>query len=193
MRQLPCRKDISKDTGIKEMNILLNGLPSSCYGCPLSTNPHPGYFTKIIGKGHSGVMIISEASGEHEAKNGYPFVEWAPAGSILEKAIKMGGGSRDDYFITNILRCRPPNNALLGTTYERDSINHCSQYLRRAIEELKPRSILALGSIPIRELTGFYGGKRSVAYMRGYTLAGPGGIPVIPSYHPAFIVRGNTR
>jgi DNA polymerase len=175
------------------MNILLNGLPSSCYGCPLSTNPHPGYFTKIIGKGHSGVMIISEASGEHEAKNGYPFVEWAPAGSILEKAIKMGGGSRDDYFITNILRCRPPNNALLGTTYERDSINHCSQYLRRAIEELKPRSILALGSIPIRELTGFYGGKRSVAYMRGYTLAGPGGIPVIPSYHPAFIVRGNTR
>src|SRR5215510_10178049 len=134
--------------------ILLNGLPSSCSGCALSANPNPGYFTKITGQGHSGVMIIAEASGEHEAQHGRPFVEWAPAGSILEKAIKMGGGKRDDYWITNILRCRPPNNLLGGTSYERTAIDHCSKYLSEAIDRLKPKAILCLGAIPTRELTG---------------------------------------
>ena len=126
--------------------MLLNGLPDSCSGCPLSTNPHCGYFTKVEGKGHSGVMIIGEASGELEGKKGLPFRPEAPAGSILEKAIKLGGGKRDDYWITNIIRCRPPNNILAGAPYESEAISHCSQYLHRVISELKPRAILSLGS-----------------------------------------------
>jgi uracil-DNA glycosylase len=173
--------------------MLLNGLPDSCSGCPLSTNPHCGHFTKVTGKGTSGVLIVGEASGEHEAKKAIPFVDSAPAGSILEKAIRMGGGQRDDYWITNIIRCRPPNNILSGAPYEREAISHCNQYLNRAITELQPRAIVTLGSIPLRELTGFHGGKKSISYVRGYPLSGPSGIPVIPSFHPAFIVRGNTR
>lgn len=173
--------------------MLLTGLPDSCSGCPLSTNQKCGKFTKISGKGTSGVMIIGEASGEHEAQEGRPFIEWAPSGSILEKAIRLGGKTRDDFWLTNIVRCRPPNNILAGADYEHEAISHCSQYLKRAIEELKPRAILALGSLPTRELTGFSGGKRSISYTRGYILPGPSGLPTVPSYHPAFISRGNTR
>lgn len=139
------------------------------------------------------MMIIGEASGEHEAREGRPFIEWAPSGSILEKAIKLSGSTRDDFWLTNIIRCRPPNNFLAGAEYERASIDHCNQYLRRAIDELRPRAILSLGSIPTRELTGMAGGKRSISYIRGYCLTGSNGLPVVPSYHPAFISRGNTR
>lgn len=138
-------------------------------------------------------MIVGEASGEHEAQEGRPFIEWAPSGSILEKAIKLTGSSRNDFWLTNIVRCRPPNNFLAGASYEHAAIEHCSQYLNRAIRELRPRAILALGSVPLRELTGFHSGKRSISYVRGYALSGPMGITTIPSYHPAFIARGNTR
>lgn len=138
-------------------------------------------------------MIVGEASGEHEAREGRPFIEWAPSGSILEKAIKLSGLTRDDFWLTNIVRCRPPNNFLAGAAYERPAIDHCSQYLNNAIRDLRPRSILALGSVPLRELTGFYGGKKSISYVRGFPLPGPRGIVTIPSYHPAFISRGNTR
>lgn len=174
-------------------SMLLNGLPDSCSGCPLSTNSHCGHFTKVTGNGSSGVLIVGEASGESEAKEGTPFVSSAPAGSILEKAIKLTGGKRDDYFITNIIRCRPPNNILSGAPYEREAIAHCRPNLDRIIEDARPRAILALGSTAIREITGFHDGKRSVSYVRGYPLPGPMGIPTISSYHPSFVVRGNTR
>lgn len=173
--------------------MLLTGLPDSCSGCPISTNQKCGRFSHITGKGHSGVMIVGEASGEHEAREARPFVEHAPAGSILEKAIRLGGWKRDEFFITNVVRCRPPNNELSGADYESMAIAHCSSNLNSAIATHKPRAIVALGNIPLRELTGFYGPKRTVSYVRGYPLAGPGGIPVIPSYHPAYIARGNTR
>lgn len=176
-----------------QLNVLPNGLPTSCSGCPLSENTKCGYFTKITGKGHSGVLIVGEASGEHEAQEGRPFIEWAPSGSILEKAIKLSGSTRDDFWLTNIVRCRPPNNFLAGASYESVAISHCSKYLDEAIRELRPRAILALGATSVRELTGFCGGKRSISYVRGFPLSGPSGLVVIPSYHPAYISRGNTR
>src|SRR5262245_40748111 len=140
--------------------MLLTGLPESCRNCPLSTNPQCGYFTKVSGNGHTGVLIVGEASGEHEAREGRGFIEWAPAGSIIEKAIKMGGHKRDDYWITNIIRCRPPNNLLSGAPYESEAIAHCRGNLDRVIQEHNPRAILALGSIPLRELTGRSGKKQ---------------------------------
>lgn len=173
--------------------LLPNGLPITCSGCALSTNPKPGYFTKVSGSGRSGVLIVAEASGEHEAREGRPLIEWAPSGSILEKAIRTAGHSRDDFWITNIVRCRPPNNYLAGAPYERDAIDHCKrEYLDRTIGELKPRAILALGAIPLRELTGRMGERESISYLRGYVLPGPDGIPVIPTFHPSYITRKHT-
>jgi uracil-DNA glycosylase family 4 len=136
--------------------------------------------------------MIGEASGAHENEDSLPFRPHAPAGSILEKAIRTAGYTREDFWITNIIRCRPPNNYLSGAPYERESINHCSQYLNRAIAELKPRAILALGSIPLRELTGRLGDRASISYLRGFVLSGPNGIPVVPTFHPSFITRKHT-
>lgn len=172
--------------------LLPNGLPTSCSGCPLSTNPKCGYFTKITGSGRSGVLIVGEASGEHEAREARPFIEHAPAGSILEKAIRTAGHNRDDFWITNVIRCRPPNNFLAGAPYEREAIQNCSQYLNRALAELKPRAILALGAIPLRELTGRMGERSSISDLRGFVLPGPSGIPVIPTFHPSYITRKHT-
>lgn len=173
----------------------VNFLKPECKGCPLHERGCTSgtKFTRIEGNGYSGVMIIGEASGKEEDLEALPFRPHAQAGSILQKAIDLGGMKRDDFWITNILRCRPPNNVLAGAEYEREAIDHCRQYLNRAIEELKPRAILSLGSISIRELTGFHGGKRSITYIRGYPLPGPNGIVTIPSFHPAFIIRGNTK
>jgi len=176
---------------------MISFLPSSCEGCPLYERGCKSgtKFSKIEGKGTSGVMIIGEASGQEEDLEALPFRPHAPAGSILEKAIKLSGMRRSDFWITNIIRCRPPGNNLVGTDYERAAIDHCRQYLDQAVEQLKPRAILTLGAIPLREITGMAEGKRSITYVRGYPLQGNlgAGLPVIPSYHPAFIVRGNTR
>lgn len=173
--------------------MLPNLLPDSCSGCPLSTNRHCGFFTEVSGTGRNGVLIVGEASGEHEAKEGRPFVEWAPAGSIINRAIQQGNFKREDFAITNLIRCRPPNNYLEGAPYERAALDHCRANLDRVIEELQPRAILAAGGLALRELTGFSGKKRDITYVRGYPLDGPGGITTIPTLHPAYIVRGNTR
>lgn len=173
--------------------MLPNLLPDSCGGCPLSTNRHCGYFTSITGSGSNGVLIVGEASGEHEAKEGKPFVNGAPAGSILERAIRQGNFKREDFWISNLIRCRPPNNFLQGAPYEHAALAHCRPNLDRAISELKPRAILAVGGIALRELTGFAGRKRGIEDVRGYPLDGPNGITTIPTLHPAYIVRGNTR
>src|SRR4026209_2550430 len=173
--------------------MLPNLLPDSCTGCPLSTNRHCGYFTSITGSGRNGVLIVGEASGEHEAREGKPFVQWAPAGSILERAIRQGNFKREDFWITNLIRCRPPNNFLQGAPYEHAALAHCRPNLDRAISELQPKAILAVGGIALRELTGFVGRKRGIEDVRGYPLDGPSGITTIPTLHPAYIVRGNTR
>lgn len=174
---------------------MISFLPTTCEGCPLYERGCKvgTKFSRIEGKGTSGVMIIGEASGEEEDREALPFRPHAPSGGMLEKAIKLSGMNRQDFWLTNIIRCRPPGNRLAKAEYERAAIDHCRQNLNRAIEELKPRAILALGAISQRELTGFEGGKRAVSYVRGYPLPGPQGIVTIPSYHPAFIVRGNTR
>lgn len=173
--------------------MLSNLLPDSCSGCPLSTNRSCGYFTKVSGSSRNGVLIVGEASGEQEGKEGRPFVEWAPAGSMLERAIRQGNFKREDFWITNMIRCRPPNNLLEGASYEREALAHCRPNLDRVIEELKPRAILAVGGIAHRELTGYAGRKMGVTDVRGYPLPGPGGITTIPTLHPSYIIRGNTR
>lgn len=168
-------------------------LPVSCSGCPLSTNTFCGKFTAVEGLGSLGVMIVAEASGEAEAWEGLPLRPQAPSGSIITKAISRLGYRRDQFHITNIVRCRPPRNWLEGAPYEREAIDQCRSNLDEAIERHRPRAILALGGIATRELTGLAGKKLSVSYIRGYVLSSRYGIPVIPTFHPAFIARGGSK
>jgi DNA polymerase I-like protein with 3'-5' exonuclease and polymerase domains len=102
------------------------------------------------------------------------------------------GLDRKQFSITNCLRCRPPNNWLEGSPHEFAALNACRPNLDAAIRERRPQAILALGGIALRELTGEAGEARGISHLNGYVMKGPGGIPAIPTFHPAFIRRGKT-
>ena len=162
--------------------------PASCQGCPCL--PHGTDYSIVEGTGSLGTMLVGEASGEFEARTQTPFVSYAPAGSILERVLRRMSISREQVSITNVLRCRPRNNYLDGAKYEHEALAHCRPNLDAAIASRRPRSIVALGSIATRELTGMVGDKRGVSHLAGYCLPGPDNIPTVPTWHPAFIRRG---
>jgi hypothetical protein len=100
------------------------------------------------------------------------------------------GYSREQFSITNTLRCRPRNNWLAGAPWEFSALNHCRPNLDAAIRDRQPRAILALGDTALRELTGEAGEARGVTHLGGYVLKGPFDIPTVCTFHPAFIRRG---
>jgi len=170
--------------------------PKSCEGCALSGISKG--FMSPEGKGSLGVLLVGEAAGEHEMRDSLPFRPQAQAGSVLERAIKRMGLSREQFVISNVINCRPKDNKLEGEWYEQAAIEHCKRNLGGVVERFAPRAIVALGNIPLRALTGTAGPGRTVTALRGYCLpattytATEGKpIPVIPTYHPSFISRGN--
>ncbi len=126
-------------------------------------------------------MFIGEAPGADEDATGMPFV--GGAGQILTRLITRMGYTREEVFIGNILKCRPPGN--------RDPLPHevteCIPYLRRQIALIQPKVIVALGLISARELTGE---DLPIGKMRGNWFSFEG-IPLMPTYHPAYLLRGS--
>ena len=168
--------------------------PNECLGCPLYGDGK-GYVPPS-GTGSLGVLIVGEAAGEAGRSQGRPFVEWAQSGSLLERVIRNGGWSRAQFRIANVIQCQPPRNYLEGAPYELGAIEHCRVHRDGVFATTKPRAVLALGGIATRVLTGMVGEKRGVSHLRGYPLPASGArdyqdIPVIPSFHPSFIRRGN--
>jgi DNA polymerase len=110
----------------------------SCVNCDLSktrTNAVPG-----IGNVKSDVIFVGEAPGRNEDLQGKPFV--GTAGQILSEALEFAGFTRDDVYITNVVKCRPPNNRQ-PITEER---NACRQYLSAELDIIKPKIICILGN-----------------------------------------------
>ena len=110
----------------------------SCVNCNLSksrTNAVPG-----IGNEKSDVIFVGEAPGRNEDLQGKPFV--GTAGQILSEALEFAGFTRDDVYITNVVKCRPPNNRQ-PITEERDA---CKQYLSEELKIIKPKIICILGN-----------------------------------------------
>jgi DNA polymerase len=124
-------------------------------------------------------MFVGEAPGEQEDQRGRPFV--GPAGELLDKIIGAMGLARDQVFITNSIKCRPPGNA----NPTPDQLLACEAFLARQIELVRPRVLVALGAIAAASLTGEPAG---VARMRGRWLRW-GDIPVAVTYHPAALLR----
>ena len=167
-----------------------------CEGCPCRGMGDD--FTKVaVGNRYDKlrILIVGEASGEMEAREGLPFRPYGQAGSLLHDSLREAGLSKEEVAITNIIRCRPKNDWLDGAPYAAAAINHCvAAYLRDAIAELKPRVILAVGGTAMRALTQVPKGKPGqLEQIRGYVVPGAGvasGIPVISTFHSAFIRRG---
>lgn len=163
-----------------------------CRGCPLE---HSGTgFARPDGLGTLRVLIVGEALGPNEAKDGLGFRPHAPAGSVLERAFRMSGFTRDQFVIFNVVNCLPPNMELAGAPYEMEAAQHCRVHLLQVLRQFRPKCILALGAVALRSLTGMAGKKQSIEHLRGFALPALepefDGIPIVSSFHPSYIVRG---
>lgn len=148
---------------------------ASCALCQKCTHKVPGE-----GSVNPIVMVVGEGPGEWEDKSGRPFV--GKAGQYLDSWLAAISLSREtNCYITNVVKCRPENN--------RDplpeEIEACSKYLKRQIELLQPRAILALGRYAAHYLSGK---EDSMGQLRG-RFFNCGGIPAITTYHPSAVLR----
>lgn len=164
--------------------------PQECSGCPLYGTGMG--FSRPEGSGSLGVMIVGEALGENEEKDGLPFRPYAQSGSMLERLLRLCGYSRSQFTVWNVVACRPPKNWLDGAPYEAGAISQCQTHFRRVYDNAKPRVILAMGGVATRALTGESGKSRGVKYLRGYWFNTPWGW-VLPTFHPQFLMRGEKR
>ncbi|HEX7878943.1 MAG TPA: uracil-DNA glycosylase [Candidatus Eisenbacteria bacterium] len=127
------------------------------------------------------LMFVGEAPGFHEDQQGVPFV--GRAGQLLTDIITAMGFDRNDVYIANVLKCRPPEN--------RDPLPHeieaCWPWLEQQIDLVKPRVICTVGKYSAQLLTGA-GPKATIGTLRGKVFRFKG-IPVVPTYHPAFLLR----
>jgi uracil-DNA glycosylase len=150
----------------------------NCRTCKLG-----GLRTKyVFGSGNAGarLMIIGEAPGEDEDKQGLPFV--GAAGQLLTKMLAYIKLDRTtDVFIANVLKCRPPGNR----TPEREEAAACLPILKRQIDIIAPRILLLLGKVAALELLGR---EETIVKLRGEKLD-YNGIPVVVTYHPAALLR----
>ena len=148
-----------------------------CRRCKLSKDRKNIVFG--AGNRHASLVFVGEGPGYEEDRQGEPFV--GAAGNLLTKIIQAMNLSRNEVYICNIVKCRPPGNR----NPEMDEIKACSPFLERQIEAIQPRFICALGTfaaqtllestVPISKLRGHF-----------YTYKGT---PVLPTYHPAYLLR----
>jgi DNA polymerase len=133
------------------------------------------------------LMCVGEGPGETEDRLGRPFV--GRAGELLEKMLGAIGLAREDVYIANTVKCRPTldnGHRLANRAPTPDEMKNCRPYLDAQIELLRPRVILALGAPAAKS---FMGERFSITKQRGQWYEGPLGIPVIATFHPAYILR----
>jgi uracil-DNA glycosylase len=137
--------------------------------------------TVVFGVGNetAELMFVGEAPGADEDAQGEPFV--GRAGQLLTKIIQAMGYRREEVYICNVLKCRPPENR----TPLPDEVANCLPYLLRQIELIRPKVIVALGATALRALLDIQIG---ITKMRG-TWYDFHGIPIMPTFHPAYLLR----
>ena len=150
---------------------------SSCQRCPLGATRTNFVFG--AGNPDADLMFVGEAPGEREDLEGVPFV--GRAGKLLDDILKAIDLSRDDVFIANVLKCRPPHNRDPKTS----EIEQCEPYLIRQIELIKPKLLVALGRISAMTLLRT---KDSLSAMRGKVFDYHG-TDMVVTYHPAALLR----
>jgi len=159
----------------------LETVAQQCTACRL----HRGRTQVVFGVGNAQaeLMFVGEAPGRDEDLQGEAFV--GRAGQLLTRIIEAIGMKRQDVYITNVIKCRPPNNR----NPEADEISRCEPYLIRQIALVKPRLIVALGTFAAQTLLKT---KLPISQLRGrfHTYQG---VRVMPTFHPAFLLRNPER
>ncbi len=149
-----------------------------CKSCKLSK----GRMNIVFGEGNpdAKLMFIGEAPGREEDLQARPFV--GDAGMLLTRLIEKMGFKREDVYITNIVKCRPPMNR---DPYD-DEIERCRSFVEKQIEIINPEVIMCLGRISAQTLIGYKGVK--ITAIRG-NFFDYKGIPLMPTFHPAYLLR----
>ena len=169
------KKDISKE---------LESLKEECLACR-RCDLRSGCRQVVFGSGNNRarLLMVGEGPGADEDRIGIPFV--GKAGQLLDKILQAANILRDDIFITNVVKCRPPGNRLPL----QPEVEACIPYLRQQIDVIDPEIIVCLGSLATKNLIDR---KAAITRMRGkwHTI---GGRKVIATFHPAALLRDPSR
>jgi len=136
-----------------------------------------------VGAEDAPLMFVGEAPGEQEDRRGEPFV--GPAGELLDKMIEAMGWSRQSVYIANTTKCRPPGNR----NPQPDELEQCMPFLQAQIAAVAPRIIVALGRPAANQLLGV---DAPISALRG-TFHDRHGVKVMPTFHPAYLLRENDK
>ena len=137
-----------------------------------------------VGNPSADLMFVGEAPGADEDAKGEPFV--GRAGQLLTKIIEAIGLSRGDVYIANVIKCRPPDNR----NPEPDEVATCQPFLWEQIDVIRPRIIVALGTFAAHLLLG---SDAPISRLRGVVQTLPNGVRLIPTFHPAYLLRSPER
>jgi len=155
----------------------LEAIATVCVKCKLATTRTQVVYG--VGNPNADLMFVGEAPGRDEDLQGQPFV--GRAGQLLTDIIKAMKLTRDDVYIANVIKCRPPDNR----NPEPDELDACRPWIRRQVEIIQPKVIVVLGRFALQSLTEkAYG----ITSARGQWLD-YNGVKVMPTYHPAYLLR----
>lgn len=154
---------------------------AECKKCRLCTNRT----NIVLGEGNinAKIMFIGEGPGADEDKQGLPFV--GKAGQLMNKAFQALGINREEIYIANIVKCKPPSNRVP----EEDEAQACLNYLRNQVVLIKPEIIVLLGSTALKTILGKEYG---ITAVRGKWME-KNGIKYMPTWHPAALLRDENK
>lgn len=154
----------------------------NCDKCSL----HKQCNRKVTGTGNedADIMFIAEAPGAQEDKFGYPLI--GKSGIMFNKILKRIGMNRNEAFITNVLKCRPPNNRNPLPI----EIKHCKPFLKKQIKQIKPKVIVTLGKFASCLILNKK--KKNTTFKNLSKTFKVNGIYVIPMYHPAYLLHNGS-
>jgi len=165
--------------------VMLHTEVDACRRCAIGSTR-----TKVVcgvGDPHARLVVVGEGPGENEDRKGEPFV--GRAGELLTKMLAAIDLRREDVFITNTIKCRATldeNGRLKNRAPMQEELSNCRPYLDRELAIVDPRVILALGAPAAKT---FLGGAFSITRQRGIWYVGPGGVDLMVTFHPAYLLR----
>lgn len=173
---LPCKSFPSTQILTKTLEEIRAGL-GECRRCRL----HSSRTHIVFGEGSPSarVVLVGEGPGQEEDRQGRPFV--GAAGKLLDRIIAAMGWRRSEIYICNVIKCRPPGNR----NPQPDEINKCGPFLRSQLRAIRPQAILALGGFAAQFLLS---SQAPISRLRSRVHQFEG-IPVVPTYHPAYLLR----
>ena len=161
---------------------LVNQRVQSCVACGLHKARDRTVFSR--GSPTADLCFVGEGPGEEEDRQGSPFV--GKAGQLLDKMIAAMGLHRDDVYVCNVVKCRPPDNR----TPEPSEMATCLPFLNEQLDIVRPKAIVALGGTALK---GLMGPSEGITKARGSWRLYRGQTPLMPTFHPAYVLRQPTR